>query len=309
MSSSETKSIEAKKKTRRILSWIFHLTMILTAVIAIGTIWNARQETNRIESELRSVREKNLETQSKIATLKAREKQLKDAKKETALLKKNLRQIYAEYRNEKDIAENPSDLIISSNSSKISIGDTIRFSLPNGKHQLQIDISKLAKGVVLESKQLKYDLPGDAGYQLLLDHWTERNRKESTQLKLVLTSNSDEFESVSEEIFKTFAEPNRTESFGSQQRFAFPNQYELRSSSWLNDESSQPGMDRSWNPGSGFQLAAMRWSVAPKGEEPFKVAFDIRIVSEGPDIADPNSAGRLQTKYIGNGKFEILKKD
>ena len=69
---------------------------------------------------------------------------------------------------------------------------------------------------------------------------------------------------------------------------------------------------RDEDPSRGVLLNKMKWFVRPEEQDRFNMHFEMRLISDGPNIANIKDARRFKhTKnppvlnYLGGGKYEI----
>ena len=177
---------------------------------------------------------------------------------------------------------------------------TKRFSVPKGKHTLKFNVTKLNPNTkeIIDEITKSYDLIASSAYVLQLDH-SDAKYKKPGQLKLLLTSNAQDFKSISDDLFEPFMSERRSSSEGANHIVAFPNQI----------DRFLP-MDR-WEEvlGKGTVMADLKWSIRPLDQDPFNLVFDMRVVSEGPDVVDSGTTykGKYRVEYLKDGMFQVLK--
>ena len=301
MSNVDNVQSEQTSKRELNLSWLLYVVLASIGIVSIFIIWNSSKEASFMQSELaRSgavVEQLNLQLEES----KLQEAELDAGQKQAKLWRRQLRDIYRQYRTVDDFAPNPSKLIIKSGT---LMNDAERFSVPKGKHTLKVDVTKVdhESKEVIDQQQMSYDLTGNAGYVLKLDH-SNSSFKKRGQLKLLLTSNAEGFTSVSEAIFEPVVSRRGTYSEGGHQVISFPNQI----------DRFLPMEDWGEVLGKGIAMKSLLgWSFMPTNQKRFDLNFDIRIVSAGPNVAGPETAprydrkGRYQLKYFGDGVYEVL---
>ena len=272
-------------------------------------IWYSQQGAAEKPDELKQLISKRDTLQSEIETLEKNKVDLDVAEEKLELWEDQLYSMIRQYRDACDFPEHASKLILARVDVGVrSVGKMI-LSLPDGKHQLKVEISKVnskTKEAVL-LKRLDYELPGSAAYRLDLDLPKNEypNRDKPTQLRLLIKSDSDLFESVSEKLFEPMVRPTDSESKGRRTIIAFPNEHRLigRDTSTTVNLIPQPGLE----------LADIEWSMRPPNEAPFELIFNFRIFSPGPSVVDAsianfyfsNPAVKSKLYYLGDGRYGI----
>ena len=301
MSNSKSSATDPSAKKQLKSPWLLYLVLASIGIIATGMIWKSAGEASELQTELATLRATDERLSLQLEDLSAQEAKLDAALDQSKLWRVQLRDIYNEYRDLEDFAPNPSKLIISSDTRMIGIK---RFSIPKGKHTLMVDITKLDRKSkeVIDQIQKSYDLVGDAAYFLKLDHG-KAHYKIPDQLRLSVTSDADGFTNISEKLFEPMVVKRSSRMSSRSQTVSFPNE--------LHEPIDFDHLEK--HLGKGVLLLELEWTIKPIDEEPFNLKFDIRIVSDGPDVVDSSLANSFdpqkdyQVEYLQDGVFEVLK--
>lgn len=292
-----------------ILKWYIYFELLPVAVIAVVVIWSTQGGDASKREELEQLIAEREALQSQADTIEKNTTEIATAEKQTDESRRQLYRMIDQYRALDDFPTNLSKLILASVDTS---GDAIRFCLPENKHQLVIEISKIDSKTKkqIEQKQLEYDLPGNARYQVELDlpENNYRNRGKPRQMRLLIESDSDLFPSVAERLFEPVIPVDDTESHGWRVIIAFPNEQKQL------PEEDDAEFDLLAQ--RGLRLAHWQWKFDPSfhklpDEPPFEISFRFRIVSAGPNvIASKNliqfiTDPKYKLDYLGDGRYAV----
>ena len=278
-------------------SRILYLLLAVTGILTTVVIWKSNQAASDLQTKLNLLTADGERLNSKLEDLKKQENELAAAEGQSEFWRRQLQEIYGQYRTVEDFAPNPSNFIIWFG---YSMDGTKRFSVPDGEHTLKVDVSKINQESeeVISQNTMSYDLIENAAYVLQLDH-SKASRKKAAPLKLLLTSNAEEFKSISEDILTPFSSARGSRSGHYNRIISFPNEIarHLPMNRW---EDSF---------GKGVVLADFTWSVETPEQDPIDLNFKFRIVSEGPYVVSSGTTytGKYRVEYLRNGMFEVLK--
>ena len=311
-------------KKRRKSPWLLYVVLAVIGIISTGTIWKSNGEATVLQTELNRLKNANEQLNLQLEDVTAQEAKFAAAQENSKLCQLQLKEIYRQYRDIEDFAPNPSNFIIIPQmdhpDTDRNMGLT-RFSIPEGKHTLKIDISKITRSTqkVVDQQKMSYDLPGNAAYILKFDH-DAFDYKTPVQLKFLLTSNAAGFKSISENIFEPIVRIAGGGGGGHGYVVMFPNQFQLRSDHMRSDPRTlEEQIDD-----KGLRLPILKLFINPTDEAPFDIKCDIRIVSEGPIVVDERTIrmamlveermfGPIEDlkgyrlNYLQDGMYEVIK--
>lgn len=277
-----------------IVSLVINLSLLGFVGYTRSQLSDARDELVRANTRVEQATSHLGRWQHELATFKETEQQ-------AVVQKRIVRDALRQYRTVDDFPRITSPLgICCASDYRTPMNGILNLVLPQGNHRLEITFEKTETndGKLLDRKVLSYDLIGESGYQVVLDHPREEGAKygDPRQLTLKITSNNEAFDSVDQPLFTPFRTPSSSSSSGGMGRadvFFYPNQFDR--------QDLEPGV----------VVNSMRWSIVENEGPGFQFKIVMRVHSDGPLVADPDTAAKLryrqdyQATYWKSGMYRV----
>ena len=283
----------------RPIRWIVFLIFVLPLLV---TIFKFSRHQTKLDNDLAAATSELDLANENLTRLNNLKNELESKSKISDFQRDRIAHAYSSYRDIDDFASNSSAFVVFAPGQLRHLSDTLNFSVPDGKHVFLLQWEKIdsVTNETLDEKKLEFPIQGPGGFQVALDLPQKKGAayRDPRQLTLMIKSTSDDFKSVFKNLLEPFPTPSSSSTSGGYsvltKPVAYPNQVKRDYGS-----TEQPTNE-------GLLLNKMRWGTRDQQGNLYRLAFEMRLKSEGPQtVGWPAYGVESKLTYAGAGMYIV----
>ena len=277
---------------------------LLASISLLAVFSFQRVRSRRLDQEHEHVQTRLVVLNDELAGLQKTIRRLEESSDQTRLHGIRIKEIIKHCREPNELWHNDSVMGAWAIDYGGHMNDVVRLLLPEGNHTLhfQMQRQRLDSEETAEMTKLEFPVAGPAAYEIALDlpRAGKAKYRDPRELSLRISSSDAQFTPVKKRLLSDRVPPPSSSSSGflgpHTRPFFFPNQ-----------------RDPNQNQEPGVLLNRMTWTISPKGAERFRLRFELRLTSDGPEVVSANEWSSFQygsdqpvVNYLGRGRYEIV---